>query len=757
MSDIGPSKLVKSLTPDNLGNQSPESDTIDFFDVDNETYPRTYNFLKSQYDVLVGLDAAIKADKEISPAKDIKHYDFLAFLIDSVLMSDFSTVFLQATNEIPAIQNIINTDNVSQNVLSIATSLLSVVINLSRVFSYVSCTLPTSVQQPSAQDERRPSNPNEEKKAKNPSNVQPDPNQNHDQMLVLCRICEEYVPIDMIEEHSKNCVIAYESEFTMITTDEKIKKLQKAIRNSVLNEKWPGPPNTTISTILPLLHVTMLLDFALQEKCNDINNIYEALKKIEIHAENPNAQSFLAKAQELMAEKVKASDTFNEASEVLKATRVSGQQYGAHSLQTTIADFTFLKRISSGAFAKVFLAVKIKTGDIYAIKVTPKSSLKQKNTLRRTLIEKDILLQNSNPFIVDFYYSIIGEHNLYLVMEYLPGGDLYSLLQNMGSLDEESARTYTAQIVKALEYLHSHGIIHRDLKPDNVLIDVNGKLKLTDFGLSLYGTYDRNIQDDNKSIVGTPDYLAPEIILSHPHSYTADYWSLGAVIYEFLVGEPPFHRETESKTFAQILSGHFNVDYLEGMSPEVIDLIKKLLTLDPEKRLGAHGIKEIMDHPWFKDIDWDNIDSLEPPFVPDQKDKYSVSYFTERYTFQKNDDIEKDVLEDIEIAKTATPQSVSMTDLSSRNSFASKHSEEDTTDSQDDMAMFPAIALKNLSKRASIGAGYHKRSNSVEKAFDIGSEPKYYDLTSSKSFAFQTKSPLEKRRGSMPPLNENMP
>lgn len=714
------------MTPSTLVVKNEEPESLDFLDVDKDTYPRTYNFLKAQNEKLISLSACIKNNGANANPQDSRYYEYLAFLTQSLINCDFGTVFLAATNNIPAVQSIVSDPNVPKEIKQIASSILTVSINLSRIFSYVSCTLPTTVVRHN-DDSYTPYQPQASDKK-------------DDQNLVLCRICEEYVPVDMFEQHSKSCVIAYESEFTMITTNEEIKKLQKAITNSVLHTEWPGEANKTISTILPMLHVTMLLDIVSKDEKDMAKKVYDALNKIEIPDAIANARSLFDKAKELVTEKLKASSAFNEASAVLQKTRVGCHAFGTQSLQTSIADFTFIKRISSGAFAKVFLAVKVRSGDVYAIKVTPKSSLKQKNTLKRVLIEKDILLQNSNPFIVDFYFSIIGEHNLYLVMEYLPGGDLFSLLQNVGSLDEDSTKTYTAQIIKALEYLHKSGIIHRDLKPDNILVDINGKLKLTDFGLSLYGSYDRTITDDNKSIVGTPDYLAPEVILSQPHSFTADYWSLGVVVYEFLVGTPPFHRETESATFAQILSGKFDDSYLDKFSPEVKDFIHKLLDVDQKKRLGANGINEIMSHPWLKDLDWDHIDDLEPVFVPEQKDKYDVDYFTERYTFHKSDGIEKDILDDIEIAKTAPPHSVSMTDLSSKSSFASKTEEDTDDDDDDDMSMFPSIALKNLSRRASTNmvSPSHKRSYSISKEIDLlGTDippPQHVELSQSKSF-----------------------
>lgn len=235
-------------------------------------------------------------------------------------------------------------------------------------------------------------------------------------------------------------------------------------------------------------------------------------------------------------------------------------------------------------------------------------------------------------------------------MEYLPGGDLYSLLDTLGSLDEDVAKLYTMEILDALKYLRSNGIIHRDIKPDNVLVSTTGALKLTDFGLSHLGAFDRQavISDPSlasaNSFVGTPDYTAPEIILSQPHSFTADYWSLGVMLYEFLMGEPPFHGENEEETHTNILRAHIDFSEMEeeGFSPEVIDLLKKLFVIDPHKRLGEKSIEEIIQHPWFKGVD---TKTAEPPFVPELKTSSDTNYFQQRYTFKDEDD--SDIIDDI--------------------------------------------------------------------------------------------------------------
>jgi serine/threonine protein kinase len=239
-------------------------------------------------------------------------------------------------------------------------------------------------------------------------------------------------------------------------------------------------------------------------------------------------------------------------------------------------------------------------------------------------------------------------------MEFLPGGDLYSLLQQAGSIEEPHARVYAAQIVAALRSLRVHDIIHRDLKPDNILIAANGAIKLTDFGLSYSGVVDRVIPDDAiataDSIVGTPDYLAPEIVHARPHGFTADYWSLGVIIYEFLVGIPPFHADTPGATFANIVRGEFDFEDCE-ISSEARDLISKLLIVDPAKRLGANGIGEIEDHPWFAGIDWNEVSKLPPPFVPDIQDGTSTAYFQQRYSFELR--VEDSIRDDIRDSKKA--------------------------------------------------------------------------------------------------------
>ncbi|XP_031502888.1 probable serine/threonine protein kinase IRE isoform X2 [Nymphaea colorata] len=334
--------------------------------------------------------------------------------------------------------------------------------------------------------------------------------------------------------------------------------------------------------------------------------------------------------------------------------------------RTSIDDFEILKPISRGAFGRVFLARKRATGDLFAIKVLKKADTIRKNAVDSILAERNILISVQNPFVVRFFYSFTCRENLYLVMEYLNGGDLYSLLRNLGCLSEDVARVYIAEVVLALEYLHSMNVIHRDLKPDNLLIAHDGHIKLTDFGLSkvglinstddlsgptAYGT--KLLRKDESSLssseqsfkreecqrhtaVGTPDYLAPEILLGTGHGTTADWWSVGVILFEMIVGIPPFNAERPEMIFYNILNRQIPWPQIpEEMSYEAYDLINKLLIENPVQRLGATGAGEVKNHVFFRDINWETLARQKAAFVPAAEDACDTSYFACRYNWNQ--------------------------------------------------------------------------------------------------------------------------
>ncbi|KAK7312074.1 hypothetical protein VNO77_35637 [Canavalia gladiata] len=365
--------------------------------------------------------------------------------------------------------------------------------------------------------------------------------------------------------------------------------------------------------------------------------------------------------------------------------------------RTSIEDFEIIKPISRGAFGRVFLTRKRATGDLFAIKVLKKADMIRKNAVQSILAERDILISVRNPFVVRFFYSFTCRENLYLVMEYLNGGDLYSLLRNLGCLDEDMARVYIAEVVLALEYLHSLNVIHRDLKPDNLLIGqdghiklmwdvntppfhprlvmqlakmeicrwLNNRTKLTDFGLSKVGLINSTddltapsfapngfLGDDDpkprhsskreerqkQSVVGTPDYLAPEILLGMGHGATADWWSVGVILYELLVGIPPFNSAHPLQIFDNIINRDIQWPKVpEEISYEAYDLMNKLLNENPVQRLGATGATEVKRHPFFKDINWDTLARQKAMFIP-SAEALDTSYFMSRYIWNPEDE-----------------------------------------------------------------------------------------------------------------------
>ncbi|XP_020257160.1 probable serine/threonine protein kinase IREH1 [Asparagus officinalis] len=385
--------------------------------------------------------------------------------------------------------------------------------------------------------------------------------------------------------------------------------------------------------------------------------------------EKLHREKYLQLCDTVDIEKVDATSTvMDEEEDVVRSLRTS-PIHPINKDRTSIDDFEIIKPISRGAFGRVFLAKKRTTGDLFAIKVLKKADMIRKNAVESILAERDILISVRNPFVVRFFYSFTSRENLYLVMEYLNGGDLYSLLRNLGCLDEDVARVYIAEVVLALEYLHTLRVVHRDLKPDNLLIAHDGHIKLTDFGLSKVGLI--NSTDDlsgpavsgtsllgeeethvtvseqlnqrdrrkKRSAVGTPDYLAPEILLGTGHGASADWWSVGVILFELIVGIPPFNAEHPQTIFDNILNRKIPWPQVpEEMSYEAYDLIDKLLTEDPNQRLGARGAPEVKQHVFFKNINWDTLARQKAAFVPSSENAHDTSYFTSRYSWNPSDE-----------------------------------------------------------------------------------------------------------------------
>uniref|UniRef100_A0A8C3CH97 non-specific serine/threonine protein kinase n=1 Tax=Cairina moschata TaxID=8855 RepID=A0A8C3CH97_CAIMO len=296
----------------------------------------------------------------------------------------------------------------------------------------------------------------------------------------------------------------------------------------------------------------------------------------------------------------------------------------------------------------VYLVRHRATRQRFAMKKINKQNLLLRNQVQQAFVERDILTFAENPFVVSMFCSFQTRRHLCMVMEYVEGGDCATLLKHIGALPLELARLYFAETVLALEYLHNYGIVHRDLKPDNLLITSLGHVKLTDFGLSKMGLmslttnlYEGHMEKDarefrDKQVCGTPEYIAPEVILRQGYGKPVDWWAMGIVLYEFLVGCVPFFGDTPEELFGQVISDEILwPEGDEALPPDAQHLISRLLQPDPLQRLGAGGAQEVKAHGFFAALDWTGLLRQKAEFVPHLESEEDTSYFdtrSDRYT-----------------------------------------------------------------------------------------------------------------------------
>ncbi|KAJ7564669.1 hypothetical protein O6H91_02G028400 [Diphasiastrum complanatum] len=339
----------------------------------------------------------------------------------------------------------------------------------------------------------------------------------------------------------------------------------------------------------------------------------------------------------------------------------------------SVDDFDLLTIIGRGAFGEVRLCREKPTGEVYAMKKLKKSEMLRRGQVEHVKAERNLLAEVDSNCIVKLYCSFQDDEYLYLIMEYLPGGDMMTLLMRKDILTEDEARFYVAEAVLAIESIHKHNYIHRDIKPDNLLLDKNGHMKLSDFGLCkpldcsnlpalqevepvTQGTsrdgmnLDRHSGHNSSaprrtqkeqllhwqqnrrmlafSTVGTPDYIAPEVLLKKGYGMECDWWSLGAIMYEMLIGYPPFYSDEPLSTCRKIVNWRTHLKFPEEakLSKEAKDLISRLLC-DVEHRLGTKGANQIKVHPWFRGVDWDRIYEMEAAFKPEVTSELDTQNF----------------------------------------------------------------------------------------------------------------------------------
>mmetsp|Transcript_17384 Transcript_17384/g.43293 ORF Transcript_17384/g.43293 Transcript_17384/m.43293 type:complete len:459 (-) Transcript_17384:366-1742(-) len=301
-------------------------------------------------------------------------------------------------------------------------------------------------------------------------------------------------------------------------------------------------------------------------------------------------------------------------------------------------DFTLLKVLGRGGFGKVVLVRKKDTKKLYAMKVLNKEMLVKSDQVERTKEENRILRQVQHPYIVGLTWAFQTKEKLHLVLEFVRGGDLFGIIQREKRINVERVRLYTAELALSLGHLHSRGIIYRDLKPENVLVGEDGHVYLTDFGLSKEVLRNKK----TRSICGTPEYLAPEIVeldsddSNKGYGKEVDWWSLGTVIYEMYFGIPPFYSTNANEMYRKILKEELKFPARINAPDEMKDLIAQLLERDPKRRLGTgpSDIEPIKSHPFFAPLDWKKLEAkeIEATWKPEISSELDVSNFDAAFT-----------------------------------------------------------------------------------------------------------------------------
>ena len=278
----------------------------------------------------------------------------------------------------------------------------------------------------------------------------------------------------------------------------------------------------------------------------------------------------------------------------------------------SLTDFSIMRTLGTGSFGRVHLVRSVHNGRYYAIKVLKKHQVVKMKQVEHTNDERRMLKLVEHPFLIRMWGTFQDSKNLFMVMDYIEGGELFSLLRKSQRFPNPVAKFYAAEVTLALEYLHSHDIIYRDLKPENILLDRNGHIKITDFGFA------KEVSTVTWTLCGTPDYIAPEVITTKPYNKSVDWWSLGVLIFEMLAGYTPFYDSTPMKTYEKILAG--KIHYPSFFQPDVIDLLTKLITADLTRRLGnlINGPADIRNHPWFLEVVWEKLlaKDIETPYEP---------------------------------------------------------------------------------------------------------------------------------------------
>ncbi|XP_072307479.1 cAMP-dependent protein kinase catalytic subunit PRKX [Eucyclogobius newberryi] len=325
----------------------------------------------------------------------------------------------------------------------------------------------------------------------------------------------------------------------------------------------------------------------------------------------------------------------NEAGKECKVSPGKGEGEAAQGNRMYCLDeLETVATVGTGTFGRVFLVRDKHSRAFFALKqmkIPDVIRLKQETHVHN---EKEVLSEVNHPFLIRLFWTHHDDRFLYMLLDYVPGGELFSYLRSRGRFSNSAGLFYTSEIVCAIEYLHSKDIVYRDLKPENILLDAEGHIRLTDFGFA------KKLSDRTWTLCGTPEYLAPEVIQSKGHGRAVDWWALGILVFEMLAGYPPFFDDNPFGIYQKILAG--KLDFPRHLDFYVKDLIKKFLVIDRARRLGnmKNGADDVKRHRWFKTVDWEAVPlrKLKPPIIP----KVSHDGDTSNFDIYPDDDWKKD-------------------------------------------------------------------------------------------------------------------
>lgn len=360
----------------------------------------------------------------------------------------------------------------------------------------------------------------------------------------------------------------------------------------------------------------------------DIPGIHKKENMSEEHVRDDNGLTAEQREQHLtlkkLSEQVRASEREKEARNE-QQQREAQSSDGSQAKNATpvmrgkntsgkycLTDFQILRTLGTGSFGRVHLVRSNHNGRFYALKVLKKQTIVKLKQVEHTNDERRMLSVVSHPFLIRMWGTFQDAEQVFMVMDYIEGGELFSLLRKSQRFPNPVAKFYAAEVCLALEYLHANEIIYRDLKPENILLDRNGHIKITDFGFAKY------VPDVTYTLCGTPDYIAPEVISTKPYNKSVDWWSFGIYIYEMLAGYTPFYDANAMKTYENILNAELK--FPPFFNADAQDLLSKLIERDLSKRLGnlQNGSEDVKNHPWFSEVVWEKLLSrnIETPYEP---------------------------------------------------------------------------------------------------------------------------------------------